>query len=325
MLRDSGHGLTKTIQEANRIYADVKQTNDATLDSRLLVNVSDLAYKKTAQLVLGDTSSGIDVDEFLSKCITYMRNGGPLDRDHDDEAPASSRRRRQTRNRDDSENEDEDDPIGEPLDWEVLGRHACFPYNARPCVPTFLLGPLSVEKKQRAQTQRRARQSKDTAGREARPEALSREDLSNSDQNGLTAVCARINKHLQGHVAKADQALQRAGVATREDLSSERGRVALKKARLADNGGVSLFDFVLNPQSFGQTVENLFYVSFLIKEGVFGIENDSQELPTICTLLEIHDSKLAGLLTSACSTNAATIFRRATSGQSEQTSGSLFA
>ena len=31
--------------------------------------------------------------------------------------------------------------------------------------------------------------------------------------------------------------------------------------------GVSLFEFVINPESFGQSVENLFYVSFLVKEG----------------------------------------------------------
>ena len=267
------------MRSANKIYKEVKQTNDATLDSRLLVNVSDLANKKTAQLVLGDSSTGIDVDEFLSKCITYMRNGGPLDRD-DEEAPSTSRRR-QTRNRRDTENEDEDDIVGEVLDWEVLGRKACFPFNSRPCVPSFLLGPLSVEKKHRTQIQRRARQSKDTAGREARPEALSREDLSQSDENGLTAICTRIRTHLNAHVEKAERKIGQAGFATVDDLKTDRGKAVLKNCRIADTGGVSLFDYVVNPRSFGQTVENLFYVSFLIKEGAFGVENDSEGLPTI--------------------------------------------
>lgn len=281
LLRDSGKGLTRTIHKANRIYRNVKQTNDATLDSRLLVNVSDLAYKKTAQLVIGDNSIGVDVDEFLSKCITYMQNGGPLNRDQEDDAPSSSRRR-QPRNRyNDSDDEEDDDIVSEPLDWEFLGRNACFPYNTRPCVPCFLLGPLSVEKKHRTQTQRRARQSKDTAGREARPEALSREDLSRSDENGLTAICKRINTHLRKHVDRAEQALGQAGFRNVEELQSERGRAMLKELRVSDTGGPSLFDYVLNPRSFGQTVENLFYVSFLIKEGKFGIQNDSQGLPTI--------------------------------------------
>ena len=68
-----------------------------------------------------------------------------------------------------------------------------------------------------------------------------------------------------------------------EELQSDRGKAMLRKCRVSDTGGVSLFDFVVNPRSFGQTVENLFYVSFLIKEGSFGIMNDSENLPTIGT------------------------------------------
>lgn len=241
------------------------------------MNVSNLAYKKTAQLVLGDASTGIDVDEFLSKCITYMRNGGPLDRDRED-APSSSRRRR---TRDGEDEEEDEDVVAASLDWGYLGRYACFPYNSRPCVPSFLLGPLSVEKTQRTQTQRRARQSKETTGREARAEALTREDLHQTDENALTAICQRINKHLNEHVRHGERVLSNAGL-TPEDLQTPRGRTLLKQNRLADNGGVSLFDYVLNPRSFGQTIENLFYVSFIIKEGNFGIENDSDGLPTIC-------------------------------------------
>ncbi|EMC99256.1 hypothetical protein BAUCODRAFT_31590 [Baudoinia panamericana UAMH 10762] len=276
LLRGRADALTTTINRANKIFETVKQTSDATVDSRLLVSVSDLAQKKTAHLVLGDSSAGVDVDEFLSKCITYMRNGGPASTQAEP-GPSNSRRRR---TRDPHDSDDEDATAGDAMDWEFFGRNACFPYISRPPVPTFLLGPLSVEKKQRTQTQRRAKQRKDTAGREARPEALSKDDLQQSDANALTAICTRIRRQLHNHIRQAEASIARAGF-TKEDMATERGRAMLKKHRLATNGCVPLFDFVLNPRSFGQTVENLFYISFLIKEGSVGIAHDENGLPTL--------------------------------------------
>jgi Nse4 C-terminal len=41
-----------------------------------------------------------------------------------------------------------------------------------------------------------------------------------------------------------------------------------------DEEGVILFEFVINPQSFAQTIENLFYVSFLVRDGKAAIEPD---------------------------------------------------
>lgn len=246
------------------------------MDSRLLVNLSDLAYKKTAALTLGDASTGVDVDEFLSKCITYMRNGGPSAAGG---PQASSSRNRQRRTEGDSDDEDD----AAPLDWDFLGRHACFPYNSRPPVPSFLLGPLSVEKKQRARTQR-ARQRKEPAGRETRPEALTKDDLTQSEQNSLTAQCERIRNHLRKHIKTASVALQQAGITSPDDAASARGKALLRKNRLsiaAGRPGTSLFEYVVNPHSFGQTVENLFYVSFLIKEGGAGVGFDDDNLPVL--------------------------------------------
>ena len=83
-----------------------------------------------------------------------------------------------------------------------------------------------------------------------------------------------------------------AGFASIDELvQTERGKALMKKLRISDTGGVSLFEYVVNPRSFGQTVENLFYVSFLIKEGSFAIKQDYRGLPTIGSLF-LHDSLL---------------------------------
>ncbi|KAK3071286.1 hypothetical protein LTR53_008909 [Teratosphaeriaceae sp. CCFEE 6253] len=278
ILRGDGAALDTTINRANNLFKRVKQTGDATIDSRLMVNVSDLAYKQTAALIQQDKSTGIDVDEFLSKCITYMRNGGPINDDDDDAPAASTARRRTTRTRDDDD--DDDEASAEALDFELLGRHACYPFNARPPVPSFLLGPLSVEKKQRTQTQRRARQTKDTAGRESRPEALTKEDLTQKDENELTAICTRIRQQLLKHIRWAGDEFAASGFSERE-LQEGGCREWLREHRISADLGVPLFEFVLHPRSFGQTVENLFYISFLIKEGSVGVSHDGDGLPVI--------------------------------------------
>jgi len=60
--------------------------------------------------------------------------------------------------------------------------------------------------------------------------------------------------------------------------------VARCLAHATANGPVELWRFVINPDSFVQSVENLFYVSFLVKDGQASIENQDGTL-FICLLL----------------------------------------
>lgn len=57
----------------------------------------------------------------------------------------------------------------------------------------------------------------------------------------------------------------------------------IEKILKMQSGPINLFRFIVNPNDFGQTVENLFYVSFLIREGKCALEfsEDMQE-PIIC-------------------------------------------
>ena len=273
-------GLKQALDEANQNFKSVKQTADATMDARYLVEVSAMAKKQAANMILGDTSAGLDVDMFLSRCVYFMKNRHAYGIDEEEAELQATQRQTQTqtqRRRRDEEEDDDDNAYD--LDWQVLGEHACFPFNARPACPSFLLGPLSVEKKVRVLTQRRGKQTQNS-GPAKNVERIHKEDMAAADPNALTTQCEAIYKHLQKHVRKARKAAEQIE-AEEGSMDEDRQAEFCREYKITETGNPSLFEYVINPHSFGQTVENLFYVSFLIKEGNAGITKDSQGLPTL--------------------------------------------
>ncbi|KAJ5512500.1 hypothetical protein N7463_002052 [Penicillium fimorum] len=235
LMQPGNDGILNIVEQANQFYAKVKQTADATLDSRILVNTADLTQKKATQLALGDTSAGIDVDEFVSKCVSFMRRGP-------NNATASTngtqgRRGRSGRSQRDPDASDEDD--GDAMNWDTLGRSACFPSNARPAVSGWLLGPLSVQKRTRQMTQRRVAERIDPTQAVA-PREMAQQDLGQQESSNLTQICSEINKLLANSQYERERDATEE-LESQEDLTPEKAQEIMDKHSVADNGGSPCF------------------------------------------------------------------------------------
>ncbi|EDU42537.1 conserved hypothetical protein [Pyrenophora tritici-repentis Pt-1C-BFP] len=171
LIQSRNSGLLDILKTQNSLFGKVRQTADATVDSRFLVNASDLAGKKLNNS-LGNSATGIDLDQFVSKCIYFMKSGG-----------------------------------------YVAGEE-----NA-PVIPNM------------------------------------------------------------------DRVEEELGAIPDDELTDEDQSAALRRHRMAmtEQGepAVSLLDFAINPKEFGQTVENLFYISFLVREGNAKIVKDEAGLPLL--------------------------------------------
>ncbi|QRV79450.1 non-structural maintenance of chromosome element 4 [Ceratobasidium sp. AG-Ba] len=105
----------------------------------------------------------------------------------------------------------------------------------------FMLGPLSVEPKKRQATQRA---KLDKTQKVEQPEELAAADLKRS-----------------------------------ENETSENIKAVYK--RLEQCQRINFFKFIINPHSFGQSVENMFYVSFMIRDAKIAFELDDSGEPMI--------------------------------------------
>lgn len=262
---------------------NVRQTADAVLDSRFLVSAGELAVKKTSNSLRGDATVSLDLDQFVSKCITFMRLGGRT-ADEGEAAPASTQSRNRRHTTAVADEDDEEEDSGDGLDWAVLGSRACFPTNRRPPVASFLLGPLSVQKRVRTTQVRRGKSQRQPTGPATKPQELQLSDIKQSESSNLTHLVKNIKTVMEQHIVKHSEEVEQE-LSTLEDADNDTFAEACKRHRISmtpDNEPcVSLFDFTINPRSFGQTVENLFYVSFLIREGVVRVEIDNDGLPLL--------------------------------------------
>jgi hypothetical protein len=282
ILTRHGNDLVTHVQRANHNLGKIKQTGLAVQDSRLMVTMTDIAGK-ALNATLNDNNAGIgmDMDQFVSRCIYFMKNGEPAGANGE----GTTQHRAHRRQTQPSEEDEDEEEGGEGLDWACLGRLACFPSNKRPPVSSFLLGPLSLQKRART-VARRARAQRQPLGKETRPQEVREADIKQSENSNLTHLVGTIRERLTQHIEQGMEGIEQE-LGEIEDYDEEDQSAACNRHRVHitpdEEAAVSLFDFVVNPNSFGQTVENLFYVSFLIKEGNAKVLVDNDALPLLGT------------------------------------------
>lgn len=265
-VKTDNYGLIDAVYRANTLFKAVKQTSDATIDSRFLTIAGELTLKKTQKIAMEEGAQGIDIDQFVGKCISFMNAGN-----------SNTSQRRQNA----SDDSDSDDPdTGDALNWEHLGSHACFPHNTRPPTSAFLLGPLSIQKRTRTQRARSSRLANKNANNieTVRPDELQASDLKSAENSTLVYLCKKIRSRLHAVRAAGEAAAEER---VTDEMDEEQVEKVMNECNIADDGGVPLFRFALHPTSFGQSVENLFYVSFLIRDGYVGLQHDGMGMPTL--------------------------------------------
>ncbi|CAG9947894.1 unnamed protein product [Clonostachys rosea f. rosea IK726] len=118
-LQGDSRGLKETIEKANSILKQVKRPGEAASDSRLLVSTTDLSYQRTLRLTHGTLAQGVNVDDFVSRCIVYMRQGRGIEDDDAPELSSTQRQRRTATSQDPGEDDEDIGDEGDMMNWST--------------------------------------------------------------------------------------------------------------------------------------------------------------------------------------------------------------
>ncbi|XP_007902098.1 non-structural maintenance of chromosomes element 4 homolog A [Callorhinchus milii] len=234
MIRPSSNKLTEALEEANKLFSNVRQTREAALDAQFLVLATNLGQEKANQL--HTDMMVFDPSVFTEQLLTFMGL-----------------------NRLEAGESDEDEAAGWlPKDaWTKLGKET-EKYLKR--APTFhyMLGSFKAEPPAPRQKIERQKRVPNQEERRIMPTQLKKMD--ECHQEATEKEVERILGLLQQYF-KAEPETP-----------------------------INFFDFVIDPHSFPRTVENIFHVSFIVRDGFAALKLDQDKLPIIEPVSESMDN-----------------------------------
>ncbi|KAM4608014.1 non-structural maintenance of chromosomes element 4 homolog A isoform 1-T2 [Polymixia lowei] len=233
MLSPSNNKLTEVLDEANKLFKDVRQAREAALDAQLLVVATDLGKEKASQLF----AEGIafDPSAFAEHLLSFMG----LNRLEDGE--------------EEQENGAANDGFLPQDAWHRVAKRAQCCFKTAPSFH-YMMGSFLSEPPPPKQRVERQRKAPSKEAKRIMPTQLKK--MEESHQEATEKEVERILGYLRGYYADEPTL------------------------------PISYYEFVIDPNSFSRTVENIFHTSFLIRDGLARMYLDNAELPCIAPVEE---------------------------------------
>ncbi|XP_031158011.1 non-structural maintenance of chromosomes element 4 homolog A [Sander lucioperca] len=233
MLSPSNNKLTEVLQEAVKLFKDVRQPREAALDAHLLVVATDLGNEKASQLFTEGTT--FDPTAFSEHLLSFMG----LNRLEDDE--------------DEQQNGGAVDGYLPQDAWHRVARRAECCFRTAPSFH-YMMGSFHAEPPPPKQRIERQRKAPSKEAKRIMPTQLKK--MEDSHQEATEKEVERILGYLKSYY--------------QDDPTSP----------------ISYYEFVIDPISFSRTVENIFHMSFLIRDGLARMYLDNDKLPCIAPVEE---------------------------------------